>query len=89
MMKITSIEPRGAYRLFIRFSDGSEGERDFSDLVAEKGSLVVPLREPAYFAQAFTEDGSGLAWPNGLDLDAVALHEEMKQAGLLRVPAAH
>jgi len=87
-MKITSIEPRGAYRLFIRFSDGSEGERDFSDLVAEKGSLVVPLREPAYFARAFTEDGSGLAWPNGLDLDAVALHEEMKQAGLLRVPAA-
>jgi hypothetical protein len=28
MIKITSIEPRGFYRLLLRFSDGSEGERD-------------------------------------------------------------
>jgi len=88
MIKIISIEPRGGYRLFLRFSDGLEGECDFSDLVAESGSLVEPLRDPAYFARAFTEDGSGLAWPNGLDLDAEALHEEMKAAGQLRVPAA-
>src|SRR5687768_14461671 len=65
MIKITLIEPRGFYRLLLRFSDGSEGERDFSDLVAEAGSLAKPLRDPAYFARAFTEDGTGLAWPNG------------------------
>jgi hypothetical protein len=88
MMKIISIEPRGGYHLYLRFSDGSEGERDFSALVAETGSLVAPLRDPAYFARAFTEDGSGLAWPNGLDLDAEALYEEMKAAGQLRVTAA-
>jgi hypothetical protein len=69
MIKITSIEPRGSYRLLLRFSDGSEGERDFSRMVAETGSLVKPLRDTAYFARAFTEDGTGLAWPNGLDLD--------------------
>jgi hypothetical protein len=57
-------------------------------LVAENGSLAKPLRDAAYFARAFTEDGSGLAWPNGLDLDAVALHDEMKAAGLLGLPAA-
>lgn len=88
MIKISSIESRGGYRLFLRFSDGSEDERDFSDLIAERGSLVEPLRDPAYFARAFTEDGSSLAWPNGLDLDAEVLHQQMKAAGLLRVPAA-
>jgi Protein of unknown function (DUF2442) len=88
MIKITSIEPRGSYRLLLRFSDGSEGERDFSRMVAETGSLVKPLRDPAYFARAFTEDGTGLAWPNGLDLDAEALHEAMRSAGELRAPAA-
>jgi uncharacterized protein DUF2442 len=88
MNKITSIELRGGYRLLLWFSDGSQGERDFSDLVAENGSLAKPLRDAAYFARAFTEDGTGLAWPNGLDLDAVALHDEMKAAGLLGLPAA-
>jgi hypothetical protein len=57
-------------------------------MVAETGSLVKPLRDPAYFARAFTEDGTGLAWPNGLDLDAEALHEAMRSAGELRAPAA-
>jgi Protein of unknown function (DUF2442) len=88
MIKITSIEPRAGFRLLLRFSDGSEGERDFSELVAETGSLVKPLRDPAYFSRAFTEDGSGLAWPNGLDLDAEALHDAMREAGELRAPAA-
>ena len=88
MIKITSSEPLGFYRLLLRFSDGSEGERDFSQLVTESGSLVMPLRDPAYFARAFTEDGTGLAWPNGLDLDAKALHDLMRSAGELRAPAA-
>jgi hypothetical protein len=28
------------------------------------------------------------SWPNGFDLDPIALHQEMKAAGLLRAPAA-
>ena len=47
MIKITAIQPRGLHRLWLRFSDGSEGERDFSALVAEPGSLAKPLRDPA------------------------------------------
>ena len=83
MIKIISIELRGGYRLLLRFSDGSEGERDFSDLIEETGPLVKPLRDLTYFARAFTEDGTGLAWPNGLDLDAEALHDAMMAAGEL------
>ena len=88
MIKITSIEPRGGYRLLLRFSDGAEGERDFAHMVSGAGSLAKALRDPAYFARAFTEDGTGLAWPNGLDLDAEALHDDMRSTGELRAPAA-
>jgi len=41
------------------------------------------LKEPAYFARVFIEDGA-LTWPNGYDWDPIALHDEMKVAGLLR-----
>jgi hypothetical protein len=71
----------------VAFSDGSEGERDFADLIAEGGEMVEPLRDVAFFARVFLDDGV-LTWPNGFDLDSIALHQEMKAAGLLRAPAA-
>jgi hypothetical protein len=61
-------------------------KRDFAALAGEPGLLAKPLRDPAYFARAFTGDGSGL--PNGLDLDAEALHDEMQEAGELHASAA-
>jgi hypothetical protein len=45
--------------------------------------LVEPLRDPAFFARVFLDDGI-LTWPNGFDLDPIALHDEMKRAGELR-----
>jgi len=41
------------------------------------------LRDPHYFTRVFIEEGA-LTWPNGYDVDSIALHEEMKEAGLLR-----
>jgi hypothetical protein len=87
LIDVVRVEPRGGYRLAVAFSDGSEGERDFSDLIAEGGEMVEPLRDPAFFARVFLDDGI-LTWPNDFDLDAIALHQEMKAAGALRVPAA-
>jgi Protein of unknown function (DUF2442) len=87
LIDVVRVEPRGGYRLAVAFSDGSEGERDFADLIAEGGEMVEPLREVAFFARVFLDDGV-LTWPNGFDLDSIALHQEMKAAGLLRAPAA-
>ena len=84
---VVRVEPRGGYRLAVAFSDGSEGERDFADLIAEGGEMVEPLRDVAFFARVFLDDGV-LTWPNGFDPDSIALHQEMKAAGLLRAPAA-
>jgi hypothetical protein len=49
--------------------------------------MVKPLRDPAFFANVFIECGV-LAWPNGFDVDTIALHLEMKEQGLLRQAAA-
>ena len=87
LIDVVRVEPRGGYRLALVFSDGSEGERDFADLMAEGGEMVEPLRDVAFFARVFLDDGV-LTWPNGFDLDSIALHQEMKAAGLLRAPAA-
>jgi hypothetical protein len=87
VVDVIHVEPRLGYRLFLRFSNDAEGERDFSDLVAEGGPMVEPLRDPAFFGRVFLDDGI-LTWPNGFDLDSIALHDDMKRAGLLRKPAA-
>lgn len=44
--------------------------------------MIEPLRDPAMFGRAFVQSGVP-SWPNGFDLDAIALHDEMRAAGLL------
>jgi hypothetical protein len=87
LVKIVRLEKLGDFRLHLHFSDGTHGERDFADIVAEGGMMVAPLRDSGFFARAFLEGGI-LTWPNGFDLDSIALHDEMKQAGLLQRTAA-
>ena len=87
IVKILKVEKLGGFRLRIHFSDGTAGERDFSDVVAEEGPMVAPLQDRRFFARVFLQLGT-LTWPNGYDLDSIALHQEMKAAGLLRHAAA-
>jgi hypothetical protein len=49
--------------------------------------MVRPLKDPAFFARVFIELGA-LTWPNGFDLDPIALHERMAKAGELTQVAA-
>ena len=86
LIKVVKAEPVGGYRLRLRFSDGSSGERDFADIVAKGGPMLDPLRDEAYFARVFIDFGAP-TWPNGYDLAPHALHSEMAAAGLLRQTA--
>jgi hypothetical protein len=87
MIKITHIQPAGAARLKLSFSDGSSGEWAADELIARDTILTAPLADPAYFARAFVEAGA-LAWPNGLELSSDALHMRLDEAGLLHKAAA-
>ena len=82
MIDVTGVRPLGGYKLEVEFSDGTIGVRDFSFVCEKTGSMSAPLIDPAYFARVFIEDGA-LTWPNGYDWDPIALHDEMKEAGLL------
>ena len=83
MIDVIGVRPLGGYKLEVEFSDGTVGVRDFSSIAAKTGAMSEPLKDATYFGRVFIEDGA-LTWPNGYDWDPIALHDEMKEAGLLR-----
>ena len=87
MIDMVSVKPMGGFRLRIAFSDGSVGVHDFSSTAARNGEMVRPLKDPAFFARVFVELGA-LTWPNGFDLDPIALYDRMAAAGELTREAA-
>jgi Protein of unknown function (DUF2442) len=87
MIEVTKLKYLGGYRLRATFSDGTAGEHDFSVLVAESGPMGEPLRDAAYFARVFLEDGAP-TWPNGFDMCPDWLRREIDEATVLtRAPA--
>lgn len=78
MIKVRTLRRVSGHRLWLEFSDGSQGERDFSELVRKERPVLEPLRDPAYFARVFLQRGAP-TWPNGFDLAPWALHDEMKR----------
>ncbi len=87
MIRLSKIEYLGGYRLRATFSDGMAGEYDFAPIVAESGPMVEPLRDPAYFARVFLEDGAP-TWPNGYDAAPGWLRREIEATGTLARDAA-
>ena len=83
MIDVIGVRTLGSHKLEIEFSDGTVGARDFVDVLQKTGPMAEPLKDPAYFQRVFIEDGA-LTWPNGYDWDPIALHDEMKEAKLLR-----
>ena len=87
MIDVVSVKHLGGYKLRVAFSDGSGGVHDFSSTAAREGEMVRPLKDPVFFARVFVELGA-LTWPNGFDLDPIALYREMEEAGSLTHAAA-
>jgi hypothetical protein len=82
LTKIKKLEIAGPHRLRLWFTDGSVGERDFAQELAQGGPMAEPLLDPAFFAKAFLDDGAP-TWPNGYDMAPWALHKDMMREGLL------
>ena len=87
MVDVLRLKPLEGHKLWLRFTDGSEGVRDLSDVIAKGGPMVEPLKSPEYFARAFVEMGAP-TWPNGFDLDPINLYMELRDAGALSRQAA-
>jgi hypothetical protein len=73
MLNIQALEYRGAHRLWLRFSDGAEGEIDLRAHL--QGPVFLPLCDPSVFAAARLDpEIRTVAWPNGADLAPEFLH---------------
>jgi hypothetical protein len=80
MIWVTEAKHLGGYRLWMRFSDGTEGEIDLTDLVAnDSRPIVAALRDPALFA-LLKVDMDTVVWENGFDLAPEYLHAKAKAA---------
>lgn len=74
---IVEVRPVGAYRLHLRFEDGTEGTVDVSRHVRFDG-VFEPLQEREYFERVRVDKESGtICWPNGADLDPDVLYSEV------------
>lgn len=80
VLRVTDVEPLDGYRLRIAFNDGVVREVDFAKEVAHsEGTLVEPLRDPAYFRRVRVDENSRtIVWPNGLDPDPEVLHGDFE-----------
>ena len=87
MVDVVKVKPMEAFRLWVRFSDGSEGVADLSKLAARTGPMVAPLKDPDFLNRVFIEAGVP-TWPNGYDMAPEWLRREMAAAGELRSVAA-
>ena len=87
MVDVIKLRPLGGHKLWVLFSTGEAGERDFADVLNHGGPMIEPLRDPAFFARAFIELGA-IAWPNGYDIDPINLYLEMRDSRSLSSTAA-
>lgn len=87
MVYVVRLRALDGYRLWVRFTDGSEGVRDLSDVIASGGPMVEPLKAPDYFTRIFVEMGAP-TWPNGFDLDPINQYMEMRATAALTPAAA-
>ena len=67
----------GGYTLYLRFSDGSDGEVDLEHEL--DGEIFEPLKDISYFKDfTVNQELHTVVWPNGADFAPEFLFERMK-----------
>ncbi len=77
LARVTGVRHIRDHVLWLRFSDGLEGEVDLADSLS--GRVFEPLRDPTRFAQVRLE-GETITWPNGADWAPESLRERLLAA---------
>ncbi|MCP4762154.1 MAG: DUF2442 domain-containing protein [archaeon] len=67
----------GEYTLFLRFSNGTEGEIDFEKELT--GEIFEPLKDITFFKEfAINHEIHTIVWPNGADFSPEFLYENLR-----------
>lgn len=72
MSKIVQVRPLGSYRIWLRFSDGAQGEVDLSDLAGR--GVFAAWADRNGFRAVRVEEGGGIEWPGEIDVCPDALY---------------
>jgi len=83
MIKITRAQFREAFTIELCFSDDTSGDYDLSAIIARDTVLTHPLNDLGFFRSFYLELGA-LAWPNGLEFSASAIHKTLLESGQLQ-----
>jgi hypothetical protein len=77
MLNITAVRHLRDHVLWLRFSDGAEGEVDLAGEL--QGEVFEPLRDVALFARVTVDpEIRTIAWQNGADLAPEFLRERLR-----------
>jgi hypothetical protein len=75
--RITAVEVRAPFLVFLTFTDGSQGTVDLGPSIRGRGGVFAPLQNPDFFAQVRVDAEAGtIVWPNGVDLDPDVLYHQ-------------
>ena len=75
MERVTQAVPRPNYRLWLRFTDGVEGEVDLSGLLGQ--GVFAAWRDPGVFAAVSVNEFGAPEWPGQVDLCPDALYMQL------------
>lgn len=76
MERIVAARALANYRLWLRFTDGAEGEVDLAHLVGR--GVFAAWSDPAQFAKVGVDPKTRtVCWPGGLDLDPDVLYAKV------------
>ena len=75
MNRVTQVEPREGFRIWLRYSNGSAREVDLSDLTG-KGVFRV-WNDPAFYDRVHVAPHGTVAWSEGIELCPSALYIEL------------
>jgi hypothetical protein len=74
MIALTEAKYVDGNRIWIKFTDGSSGIVDFTDII-EKYPTARPLADPLEFQRFYLDEWPTLAWPCGFDFSPEGLYE--------------
>lgn len=75
MHKIVKATAFPDFTLELTFDDGACGRVDVSSRL--HGPMFEPLRDPAFFQQAFVDPFGAICWPNDADLSPDTLYADL------------
>ena len=79
--RVAAVEALPAFRLHVRFVDGTEGTVDLNALVhSSNAGVFASLANLELFTQVYIEHGA-VTWPGEIDLAPDAMYVEIKQTG--------